>query len=78
MMTPKQVAAIRQQLQDFVEEFADELGRSERRQWCGKIVDDIHAASLQQGFEQVVENILDVGSESFNSRRRKGGGREAA
>jgi len=31
MMTAKQVATIRQQLQGFVEGFAAELGRSERR-----------------------------------------------
>lgn len=35
-MTPKQVTAVRRQLAEYVEEFAGELGRSERRHWCGR------------------------------------------
>jgi SRSO17 transposase len=53
MMTPKQVAAIRQQLQDFVEEFADELGRSERRQWCGKYLEGL----LREGERKSIEPL---------------------
>lgn len=52
-MTPKQVAAIRQQLQDFVEEFADELGRGERRQWCGKYLEGL----LREGERKSIEPL---------------------
>ena len=40
-MTSKQVTAIRQHLQNFVGEFAAELGRSERRHWCGKYLEGL-------------------------------------
>jgi len=53
MMTSKQVAAIRQQLQAFVEEFADELGRSERRQWCGKYLEGL----LREGERKSIEPL---------------------
>ncbi len=36
MMAARQAAVIQPQLQGFVEEFAEALGRSERRHWCGK------------------------------------------
>ncbi len=35
-MTTRQNEAVWQQLPDYVEEFAAEFGRSERRHWCGK------------------------------------------
>ena len=35
-MKASQVTALRQQLLDFAEDFAAELGRSERRYRCGK------------------------------------------
>ena len=36
MMTAAEVNMLRNQLGEFVEEFAVELGRSERRRWCCK------------------------------------------
>src|ERR1017187_4326780 len=53
MMTPKQVAVIRQQLQSFVEEFAVELGRSERRHWCGKYLEGL----LREGERKSIEPL---------------------
>src|SRR5438270_778086 len=53
MMSAKQVATIRQQLQDFVEEFAAELGRSERRHWCGKYLEGL----LQEGERKSIEPL---------------------
>ncbi|MEJ1972236.1 MAG: IS701 family transposase [Lacunisphaera sp.] len=42
-----------QQLQDFVEEFADELGRGERRQWCGKYLEGL----LREGERKSIEPL---------------------
>jgi SRSO17 transposase len=53
MMTAKQVAVIRQQLQGFVEEFAQELGRSERRHWCGKYLEGL----LREGERKSIEPL---------------------
>ena len=53
MMTAKQVGAIRQQLQDFVGEFAGELGRSERRHWCGKYLEGL----LREGERKSIEPL---------------------
>jgi SRSO17 transposase len=41
MLTARQVAVIRRQLQGLVEEFAEELGRGERRHWCGKYLEGL-------------------------------------
>lgn len=51
MMTAKQVARVREQLQDYVEEFAAEFGRSERRHWCGKYLQGL----LQEGERKSIE-----------------------
>ena len=51
MMTAKQVAGIRQQLRAFVESFGPELGRSERRHWCGKYLEGL----LREGERKSVE-----------------------
>jgi SRSO17 transposase len=53
MMTAKQVAVIRQQLQGFVDEFAEELGRSERRHWCGKYLEGL----LREGERKSIEPL---------------------
>lgn len=52
-MTPEQVTVIRQQLQSFVEEFAAELGRSERRHWCGKYLEGL----LREGERKSIEPL---------------------
>lgn len=52
-MTPKQVAAIRQQLRSYVEEFAAELGRSERRHWCDKYLEGL----LREGERKSIEPL---------------------
>lgn len=51
MMTAKQVAKVREQLQDYVEEFAAEFGRSERRHWCGMYMQGL----LQEGERKSIE-----------------------
>jgi SRSO17 transposase len=53
MMTPQQVAEIRQQLQAYVAEFAAELGRSERRHWCGKYLEGL----LREGERKSIEPL---------------------
>lgn len=53
MMKAKQVTALRQQLLDFVEDFAAELGRSERRYWCGKYIEGL----LQEGERKSIEPL---------------------
>ena len=51
MMTAKQIVKVRQQLQDYVGEFGAELGRSERRHWCGKYLQGL----LQEGERKSIE-----------------------
>ncbi len=53
MMTARQIAVIRQQLQGFVEEFAEDLGRSERRHWCGKYLEGL----LREGERKSIEPL---------------------
>jgi len=53
MMTAKQVATLREQLQRFVEGFAAELGRSERRYWCGKYLEGL----LREGERKSIEPL---------------------
>lgn len=53
MMTARQVTKIRQQLQSFVEEFAEDLGRSERRHWCGKYLEGL----LREGERKSIEPL---------------------
>ena len=53
MMTAKQVGELRRQLQSFVEEFAAELGRSERRHWCGKYLEGL----LREGERKSIEPL---------------------
>jgi hypothetical protein len=49
MMTAAEVNKLRKQLGEFVEEFAVELGRSERRRWCCKYLEGL----LREGGAQV-------------------------
>jgi SRSO17 transposase len=51
MMTARQIKQVRNQLADFVEEFAGELGRSERRHWCGKYLEGL----LREGERKSIE-----------------------
>ena len=53
MMTAKQVTTVRARLQEFVEEFAEELGRSERRHWCGKYLEGL----LREGERKSIEPL---------------------
>lgn len=53
MMTAKQVTMLRQRLQSFVEGFAAELGRSERRHWCGKYLEGL----LREGERKSIEPL---------------------
>lgn len=53
MMTARQVTKIREQLQSFVEEFAEDLGRSERRHWCGKYLEGL----LREGERKSIEPL---------------------
>lgn len=53
MMTAKQVGELRRQLQSFVEEFAAELSRSERRHWCGKYLEGL----LREGERKSIEPL---------------------
>lgn len=52
-MTAKQVGKLREQLRSFVEEFASELGRSERRHWCGKYLEGL----LREGERKSIEPL---------------------
>jgi len=52
-MKAKQVTALRQQLLDFVEDFAGELGRSERRYWCVKYIEGL----LKEGERKSIEPL---------------------
>lgn len=53
MMTARQIAGLRDQLQAFVGEFASELGRSERRHWCGKYLEGL----MQEGERKSIEPL---------------------
>lgn len=53
MMTARQIKDVRKQLGDYVEEFAAELGRSERRHWCGKYLEGL----LREGERKSIEPL---------------------
>lgn len=53
MMTARQIKEVRQQLNDYVEEFAEEFGRSERRHWCGKYLEGL----LREGERKSIEPL---------------------
>ena len=53
MLTARQVTGIRDQLQDYVAEFAGELDRSERRHWCGKYLEGL----LREGERKLLEPL---------------------
>lgn len=57
MMTAHQIMRIRQQLQDFVEDFAADLGRSERRHWCGKYIEGLLREGERKSIEPVAARI---------------------
>lgn len=56
-MTAKQVATLREQLQNFVEGFAAELGRSERRHWCGKYLEGLLREGERKSIEPVAARV---------------------
>jgi hypothetical protein len=41
MMTARQIKQVRNQLSEYVKEFAGELDRSERRYWCGNYMEGL-------------------------------------
>jgi SRSO17 transposase len=53
MMTARQIQQVRNQLSDYVEQFAAELGRSERRHWCGKYLEGL----LREGERKSIEPL---------------------
>ena len=53
MMTARQIMVVREQLQNYVEEFAAEFGRSERRHWCGKYLEGL----LREGERKSIEPL---------------------
>lgn len=57
MMTARQVTRIRQQLQEFVSGFAEELGRSERRHWCGKYLEGLLREGERKSIEPMAARI---------------------
>ena len=57
MMTAHQIMRIRQQLQDFVEDFAADLGRSERRHWCGKYIEGLLREGERKSIEPMAARI---------------------
>lgn len=56
-MTAKRVEELRGQLQSFVEEFAPELGRSERRYWCGKYLEGLLREGERKSIEPMAARI---------------------
>jgi SRSO17 transposase len=57
MMTAQQVTRIRRQLQEFVESFAPELGRSERRHWCGKYLEGLLIEGERKSIEPMAARV---------------------
>jgi hypothetical protein len=57
MMTSRQVVAVRRELQDYVEEFASELGRSERRHWCGKYPKGLLRGGERKSIEPLAKRV---------------------
>jgi SRSO17 transposase len=53
MMTARQIKQVRAQLSDYVEEFAAEFGRSERRHWCRKYLEGL----LREGERKSIEPL---------------------
>ena len=56
-MTAKQVVQIRRQLQEYVESFAPELGRSERRHWCGKYLEGLLIEGERKSIEPMADRV---------------------
>lgn len=56
-MTAKRVEELRGRLQSFVEEFAPELGRSERRYWCGKYLEGLLREGERKSIEPMAARI---------------------
>lgn len=48
---------IRGQLRSFVEEFAEELGRSERRHWCGKYLEGLLMEGERKSIEPMAAQV---------------------
>ena len=57
MMTARQIAGLRDQLQAFVGEFAGELGRSERRHWCGKYLEGLLMEGERKSIEPLAKRV---------------------
>lgn len=57
MMTARQIMAVRQQLQDYVEEFTAEFGRSERQHWCGKYLEGLLRGGERKSIEPLATRV---------------------
>lgn len=57
MMTARQIMEVRQQLEDYVEEFAAEFGRSERRRWCGKYLEGLLREGERKSIEPLAKRV---------------------
>src|ERR1022692_4489207 len=57
MLTSPQVVRMRSQLQEFVESFAAELGRSERRHWCGKYLEGLLVEGERKSIEPMAARV---------------------
>jgi SRSO17 transposase len=56
-MTAKQVVVLRKALESFVESFAEELGRSERRYWCGKYLEGLLVEGERKSIEPMAKRV---------------------
>src|ERR1035438_1531165 len=83
MLTSPQVVRMRSQLQEFVESFAAELGRSERRHWCGKYLEGLlvegerksiepMAARVNGGDEQAMQQFVNQSPWDYEAADRSG------
>ena len=57
MMTAHQIAQIRRQLLEYVESFSSELGRSERRHWCGKYLEGLLIEGERKSIEPMALRV---------------------
>ena len=56
-MTAKQVVTLRKALGSFVESFAEEFGRSERRYWCKKYLEGLLAEGERKSIEPMAKRV---------------------
>ncbi len=57
MMTARQIKEVRKQLNAFMEVFAGEIGRTERRDWYGKYLEGLSREGERKSIEPLAARV---------------------